>query len=347
MREGDLPGRGLGPPPTIAGADAPWWGARKGGTETSARPGGSNPETEWMRVTSSASSRASVGRMPGSRRASIVFPVPGGPMSRRLCEPAAAISSARRARSWPRRSARSGTAPFSIACSSIGSNAGAPMSSAEVLDDLGEMPNGDRLDSGESRLGRRLGSADETSQSRAARSLGDRERPGDGTDAPVECELADRGVLREPLGRQLPRRSQNRQRDREVESRSLLSQRRGREVHGDAPVERPLERRRHDAAPHAVLRLLAGAIRQADDREARDARLKVRLDLDLPRLEADECVGHRACEHRRHGAGKTVTDGDRLPAKRATTWLRRVAEAYTVNVLDSPAVVAADGRGSR
>ena len=42
------------------------------------------------------------GRMPGSRRASMVLPVPGGPISRRLCAPAAAISSARRARSWPR-----------------------------------------------------------------------------------------------------------------------------------------------------------------------------------------------------------------------------------------------------
>ena len=33
--------------------------------------------------------------MPGSRRASIVFPVPGGPASSRLCPPAAASSSAR------------------------------------------------------------------------------------------------------------------------------------------------------------------------------------------------------------------------------------------------------------
>ena len=46
-----------------------------------------------------------------------------------------------------------------------------------------------------------------------------------------------------------------------------------------------------------MLRLLAGAIGETDDREARDARLEMRLDLDLPRLEADECVGHRAREH--------------------------------------------------
>ena len=70
-----------------------------------------------MRVTSSASSGASGGRIPGKRRASIVLPVPGGPPSSRLWPPAAAISSARRARSWPRTSARSGctgegTRPF-------------------------------------------------------------------------------------------------------------------------------------------------------------------------------------------------------------------------------------------
>ena len=121
--------------------------------------------------------------------------------------------------------------------------------------------------------------------------------PETGRMRPSSASSPTAGVLGEPLGRQLPRRSENRERDRKIESRSLLPQRRGREIDGDAPVERPLERRRHDAAPHAVLRFLAGAIREADDREARDAGLQVRLDLDPARLEADECVGHRACEH--------------------------------------------------
>ena len=38
------------------------------------RPLGNVPATEWMRVTSSASSRVSGGRMLGRRRPSIVFP---------------------------------------------------------------------------------------------------------------------------------------------------------------------------------------------------------------------------------------------------------------------------------
>ena len=42
-------------------------------------------------MTSSASARVSGGRIDGSRRASIVLPTPGGPESRRLWPPAAAI----------------------------------------------------------------------------------------------------------------------------------------------------------------------------------------------------------------------------------------------------------------
>ena len=48
--------------------------------------------------------------MPGSRRASIVLPDPGGPTINRLWCPAAAISSARRAAGWPHTSRRSGPA---------------------------------------------------------------------------------------------------------------------------------------------------------------------------------------------------------------------------------------------
>ena len=56
-----------------------------------------------------------------------------------------------------------------------------------------------------------------------------------------------------------------------------------------------------DAAADAVLRLLAGAVGEPDDREARNARLEVRLDLDLARLEPDERMGDRAREHDTHG----------------------------------------------
>ena len=60
---------------------------------------------------------------------------------------------------------------------------------------------------------------------------------------------------------------------------------------------RPLELGRRDAAADPLLRLLAGAVGQPDDRERRRAALQVRLDLDAPRVEADERVGDGAGEH--------------------------------------------------
>ena len=58
------------------------------------------------------------------------------------------------------------------------------------------------------------------------------------------------------------------------------------------------EARRVHAAANAVLRLLAGAVGQPDDRERRLlTRAQVRLDLDTARLEADERERDRATEH--------------------------------------------------
>ena len=46
-----------------------------------------------------------------------------------------------------------------------------------------------------------------------------------------------------------------------------------------------------------MLRLLAGPVGEPDDREPGNAGLHVRLDLDLSRLETDESMSDRACEH--------------------------------------------------
>ena len=64
--------------------------------------------TESTIVAASASSSSSGGSRPGIVRASSVLPEPGGPISSRPWPPASAISSARRASSCPRTSARSG-----------------------------------------------------------------------------------------------------------------------------------------------------------------------------------------------------------------------------------------------
>ena len=71
-------------------------------------PQGTRPATERILVMSIDSATVSGGRIPGSRRAIIVLPDPGGPINRRLWPPAAAISSARFANCCPRTSQRSG-----------------------------------------------------------------------------------------------------------------------------------------------------------------------------------------------------------------------------------------------
>ena len=91
------PGLGGTPPPTRPDAEIVWWGARNGRFITS--PPRARPATPCTLVISIASAIVGGGRIPGSRRASIVLPAPGGPTMRRLCPPAAAISSARRASS--------------------------------------------------------------------------------------------------------------------------------------------------------------------------------------------------------------------------------------------------------
>ena len=173
-----------------------------------------------------------------------------------------------------------------------------PQLAAEVGDRLGEVAHRHGLDAAQLGLARRLGGAEDPLEPGAPRALGDGERAAHGPDAAVERELADGRVLGEPLGRKLPRRRQHRERDREVEAGSFLAQTGGSEVDGD-PLQRPFELRGADAAADAVLGLGAGAVGEPDDREAREAAVDVRLDLDAPRLEADERVGDGAREHSR------------------------------------------------
>ena len=52
-----------------------------------------------------------------------------------------------------------------------------------------------------------------------------------------------------------------------------------------------------DPAAYAVLRFLAGAIGEADDRESRDAVLKVGFDLNGSRVKPDQRMSDGSCEH--------------------------------------------------
>ena len=158
---------------------------------------------------------------------------------------------------------------------------------AQVGGSLGEMVERHRLDAGESRLGRGARRAQDPGQAGPARRLRKGDRATDRPQPPVEGKLADSGVLGQPVARDLPGGGEDRERDREIEARALLAQAGRREVDGD-PALRPLELRRGDSAAHALLRLLAGAVGEPDDRERGHSALEVRLDLDPTCVEPDE-----------------------------------------------------------
>ena len=177
----------------------------------------------------------------------------------------------------------------------------------QIGDGLREVVHRNDVDARQRRLGRRLGRADEARQPLAPRTLGDGDRARDGTNATVERELADAAVLEQPLGRELVRAGEERERDREVEARALLAQRRRREVDRDPVAAGPRQHRVDDAAVHPVLGLLAGAVGEPDDRErGQVGRDEVRLDLDPARLEADDGGGEGAREHTTDGTGATA-----------------------------------------
>jgi hypothetical protein len=46
-----------------------------------------------------------------------------------------------------------------------------------------------------------------------------------------------------------------------------------------------------------MLGFLASAIGETDDRESRNAVLKVGFDLDGSCVQPDQCMGHSSCEH--------------------------------------------------
>ena len=71
-----------------------------------------------------------------------------------------------------------------------------------------------RLDSGKRRLGARIECADDPLEPCAPRALRDREHAADTPQASVEREFAAGCVLGQPVARNLPRRGEQRQRDR-------------------------------------------------------------------------------------------------------------------------------------
>jgi hypothetical protein len=95
-----------------------------------------------------------------------------------------------------------------------------------------------------------------------------RERAANRAQFAGQRELAGKLILRQCIQWQLAGRTQDAERDRQVEAAALLGQVGGSEIHGDALCGK-FESRCLQRSAHAVLRFLDLGLRQADDREAR------------------------------------------------------------------------------
>ncbi len=168
---------------------------------------------------------------------------------------------------------------------------------AQIGSRVRKMTHADGLDSRERGLGARVVGADDPLQTRAAGPLGDGQHAADAAQAAVEGELSARRMLRETFPRQLVRRGEEREGDRQVEAGALLLQLCRGQIDRD-PATGPLQLGGQDPASDPLPCLLAGAVGEPDDRQRRRlAALNVRLHLDTTRLEADEGKGDRAREH--------------------------------------------------
>jgi hypothetical protein len=168
--------------------------------------------------------------------------------------------------------------------------------SAEVRDGLGQVPHGHGFDACERDLGPRLGRADEPPRAVSSCTLGGDQRTGHRPQPPVQGKLADGGVADQAARWDLVRGLEQRERDRKVEAGAFLAKVGRCEVDRD-PVPWPVELGRGDSAADPLLRLLAGAVGEAYDRECRSAALEVRFDLDPSRVEPDKSVSDGSGEH--------------------------------------------------
>ena len=260
------------------------------------RPAAS-PAALCIWVISSASSRPGGGSSPGSLRASMVFPTPGGPTISRLCPPAAAISSARFASAWPRTSTRSG--PPSRHVLGLGVRRGRPslLLPAQQTGDPVERRSADHLDPAHERgLPGVPGRHDQPGVAALPRPQRRGQRSADAAELAAERQLSAERAALERLGRHLPAGGEQPDGDREVEARARLAHVRGREVDRDAH-ERELEARVLDRRAHALPRLPDRAVGQAHERERRQPAAYVHLDGDVMAADPLEGEGRDAGEH--------------------------------------------------
>ena len=233
-----------------------------------------------MQVTSIAERRSSAGSRPGSRRASIVLPAPGGPTSSRWCPPAAATSTARRGDRLAADVGEIGRrlAVFVRSASRVLGPRGVAPEGDEQLVEGGDRPH-DRLGDG-GRLGVGLGRDDHGAHAGLAGEDGHhRHQPWHRADPPVEAQLADEGQPVGGLAGHDLGRDRHADGDGDVEAAAQLLEARRREVDRDPlGVAGPRRSGGGEGDPDAVQALAAGGVGLADQGDAREAGGDVDLD---------------------------------------------------------------------
>ena len=325
------PGRIGVPPPRSAASEIVQCGARTGRAVDERRGRRAGPATLWIAVTSIASSSVSGGRIDGRRRASMVFPEPGGPSSSTLWPPAAATSSARLACAWPRTSARSPAATARVGEQRVGVDAG--RRERRLAAEVARRPR--RASRRRRRAARRRApprrrwppgrGARRGRAARAAAAIGS--APRTRVHAAVEPELAehapaatDRGAAASPSAARMPSAIGR------SNARALLADAGRREVHGDAAL-RVVEAGVAERGADAVARLAHGAVGQADRGRLRQARSRRRP----RRRRASASMPRSAPERTRAsmpGVPGRTRDGNR--------WERNIRRGRTADALDAP-----------
>jgi hypothetical protein len=238
-------------------------------------------------------------RVEGRRLAARDFPAPGGPIISRLWLPAAATSSAWRRCRWPRRSARSGRPSPGSSASGRGRGRGGDQRPAASSGSRATFVDRDHLDpGGERRLGAVLGGDHDRLRPELARRFGDRQGAGHPAHRAVQRKLADdRRPAPGGPPLELPRCHEQSGRDRKVHPRPRLAQAGRRQV-GDDPPQGELESAVRERGPNPLPSLTDRGVREADDRECRQAAMDVDLDPDRAGRDPVEGEGLRRGEHR-------------------------------------------------
>jgi hypothetical protein len=205
------------------------------------------------------------------------LPVPGGPMSRTLCPPAAAISSARLTDSWPLTSLKDSgdvhlrAGDFDLAFEEFGRLAEiADGNHAQALDDGG--------------FGGVLGGHENAGASVPTRLDGDGQHAFDGTHGAGQGQFAHHDETVQPVGLDLFARRQHAQGDGQIETRTFLLDVGGRQIDG-GPPQGKLKPGIVDGGADAVPRLFDGRVRQPDDDH--DCVSPSRIDFHLDRVRVD------------------------------------------------------------